>query len=101
MQAEATDATKSVTSGTGLQSATAGVQAAFSITARDESGVRRTSGGDNFIVELEGTRSITGSVVDNLNGAYAVTYLATKSGSYDIAVKLAKSNLFLWAASIR
>ena len=36
--------------------------------AQDESGVRRTSGGDEFIVELEGTRSISGSVVDNLDG---------------------------------
>ena len=35
---------------------------------QDESGVRRTSGGDEFIVELEGTRSISGDIVDNLDG---------------------------------
>lgn len=40
----------------------------FRVFVQDESGVRRTSGGDEFIVELEGTRSITGSVVDNLDG---------------------------------
>ena len=38
---------------------------------QDESGVRRTSGGDEFIVELEGTRPITGSVTDNLDGESA------------------------------
>ncbi len=39
---------------------------------QDESGVRRTSGGDEFIVELEGTRPITGSVTDNLDGMWSV-----------------------------
>lgn len=58
---------------------------------QDESGVRRTSGGDEFIVELEGTRSISGSVVDNLDGSYDVTYTPTKSGNYEAGVKLAKS----------
>jgi hypothetical protein len=90
-RAEATDATKSESSGSGLQFATAGVLAQFTITAKDESGVRRTSGGDEWIVELDGTRSLTGSVVDNLDGTYQVSYTATKSGSYEAGVKLAKS----------
>ena len=51
---EATDATKSESTGSGLQFATAGVVAQFTITAKDESGVRRTSGGDEWIVELDG-----------------------------------------------
>jgi len=72
VNAEATDATKSESSGNGLQFATAGVLAQFTVTAKDESGVRRTSGGDEWIVELDGTRSITGSVVDNLDGTYQV-----------------------------
>jgi len=91
VRAEATDATKSESSGSGLQFATAGVLAQFTITAKDESGVRRTSGGDEWIVELDGTRSLTGSVVDNLDGTYQVSYTATKSGSYEAGVKLAKS----------
>jgi hypothetical protein len=91
VDAEATDATKSESSGNGLQFATAGVLAQFTVTAKDESGVRRTSGGDEWIVELDGTRSITGSVVDNLDGTYQVSYTATKSGSYEAGVKLAKS----------
>jgi hypothetical protein len=78
--AELTDATKSLASGTGLQYATAGVLAQFTVTAKDESGVRRTSGGDDFVVELEGTRSVTGSVIDNLDGTYPVSYTVTKSG---------------------
>ena len=53
--------------------------------------MRRTSGGDEFIVELEGTRSISGDVVDNLDGTYAVSYTPTKSGNYEAGVKLAKS----------
>lgn len=91
VNAEATDATKSESSGNGLQFATAGVLAQFTVTAKDESGVRRTSGGDEWIVELDGTRSLTGSVVDNLDGTYQVSYTATKSGSYEAGVKLAKS----------
>ncbi len=78
--AELTDATKSLASGSGLQYATAGVLAQFTVTAKDESGVRRTSGGDDFVVELEGTRSVTGSVIDNLDGTYPVSYTVTKSG---------------------
>jgi len=38
------------------------------IFSQDESGVRKTSGGDEFIVELEGTRSISGNIVDMLDG---------------------------------
>jgi len=91
VNAEATDATKSESSGNGLQFATAGVLAQFTVTAKDESGVRRTSGGDEWIVELDGTRSIGGSVVDNLDGTYQVSYTATKSGSYEAGIKLAKS----------
>jgi hypothetical protein len=53
-EAEATDATKSESTGSGLQFATAGVLAQFTVTAKDESGVRRTSGGDEWIVELDG-----------------------------------------------
>ena len=78
--AELTDATKSLAAGSGLQYATAGVLSQFTITAKDESGVRRTSGGDDFVVELEGTRSVSGSVVDNLDGTYPVSYTVTKSG---------------------
>ena len=63
-----------------FQYATAGVLAQFTVTAKDESGVRRTSGGDDFVVELEGTRSVTGSVIDNLDGTYPVSYTVTKSG---------------------
>jgi len=88
-QAELTDATKSLATGSGLQYATAGVLAQFTVTAKDESGVRRTSGGDDFVVELEGTRSVSGSVIDNLDGTYPVSYTITKSGNYEGSVQLA------------
>ncbi|EKX41487.1 hypothetical protein GUITHDRAFT_74711 [Guillardia theta CCMP2712] len=84
--AESTDASKSIATGNGLLSATAGIVSGFTITAKDESGVRRTSGGDEFIVELEGTRSISGSVTDSLDGTYDVSYTPTKSGNYEASI---------------
>jgi len=83
-----TDATRSKSTGVGLQYATAGVLAQFTVTAFEEDGVRRTSGGDDFIVELAGTRSLMGSVIDNLDGSYQATYIGTKSGAYEVSVKL-------------
>ena len=83
-----TDATRSLSTGNGLQYATAGVLAQFTVTVFEENGVHRTSGGDDFIVELAGTRSAQGSVIDNLDGSYQTTYTGTKSGSYEVSVKL-------------
>jgi hypothetical protein len=83
-----TDATRSLSTGNGLQYATAGVLAQFTVTAFEENGVRRTSGGDDFIVELAGTRSAQGSIIDNLDGSYQATYTGTKSGAYEVSVKL-------------
>ncbi len=62
VQAQFTDGARSLATGTGLQYATTGVLAQFTITAIDESGLRRTLGGDDFIVELDGTRTLSGSV---------------------------------------
>jgi len=72
---QTTDATRSIASGPGLQSSQAGVVSSFAITAKDESGASRTSGGDTFIVELEGTRSITASVIDQLSGVLLFLFL--------------------------
>jgi hypothetical protein len=83
-----TDATRSKSTGVGLQYATAGILAQFTVTAFEENGVRRTSGGDDFIVQLAGTRSLLGSVIDNLDGSYQATYIGTKSGAYEVSVKL-------------
>lgn len=65
-----TDATRSLSTGNGLQYATAGVLAQFTVTVFEENDVRHTSGGDDFIVELAGTRFAQGSVIDNLDGSY-------------------------------
>jgi hypothetical protein len=62
VQAQFTDGARSMATGTGLQYATTGVLAQFTITAIDESGLRRTLGGDDFVVELDGTRTLSGSV---------------------------------------
>ena len=60
--AQYTDGARSLATGTGLQYATTGVLAQFTITAIDESGLPRTLGGDDFVVELDGTRTLSGSV---------------------------------------
>jgi hypothetical protein len=62
IQAQFTDGARSLATGSGLQYATTGVLAQFTITAIDESGLRRTLGGDDFVVELDGTRTLSGSV---------------------------------------
>ena len=69
-----TDGAISLATGTGLQYATTGVLAQFTITAIDESGLRRTLGGDDFIVELDGTRTLSGSVSAKSHGFDNQTY---------------------------
>ncbi|EKX37277.1 hypothetical protein GUITHDRAFT_78254, partial [Guillardia theta CCMP2712] len=86
--AQITDATRSLSSGSGLQYATAGILSQFTITAFEESGLRRTSGGDEFLVQLDGSQSLRGSIIDNLDGSYQATYTATISGAYEISVLL-------------
>jgi hypothetical protein len=80
-----------VVSGAALSVATAGAAATFTISAKDDSGNARTSGGDNFVVALDGVEPAVLSVVDNLNGVHAVSYTTMSSGVKQIAVSLAKA----------
>lgn len=85
------DLTSVIVAGSGLESATSSIEASFVITAKDEAGAARTSGGDTFLLELKGARSITGIITDRLDGTYSAKYTPTKSGGYTAEVKLLRS----------
>jgi len=87
----------SVVTGAALSIATAGASATFTITAKDESGNARTSGGDNFVITLDGDEPYSLAVTDNLNGVYTVSYLTRLSGSPQLSVALAQGG-GLWAS---
>lgn len=56
--------------------------------ARDELRNRRLCGGDVFAVHLTGPNSIEGSVMDNDDGTYTVTYTATLAGQYQLSITM-------------
>ncbi|KAL6771679.1 hypothetical protein ACKKBG_A27385 [Auxenochlorella protothecoides x Auxenochlorella symbiontica] len=73
--------------GAGVTHATAGVEASFVIQARDEDGNRRLEGGDDFSAALYSPHAVvTGSVRDLGDGSYAVAYVATVAGVYELHV---------------
>jgi len=82
--------------GHSLELSTAGLQAEFTITAKDLYGNLRGVGGDNFKVRLTGVDSTSGLVQDmseTIPGTYRVVYTATKSGTYDISVVFGASGI--------
>ncbi|KAK9904172.1 hypothetical protein WJX75_005923 [Coccomyxa subellipsoidea] len=74
--------------GPGLSRAHAGSPATFTILAKDELRNRRLCGGDVFAVHLTGPNSIEGSVMDNDDGTYTVTYTATLAGQYQLSITM-------------
>ena len=54
--------------------------------ARDEQGNKRLCGGDSFVVRLEGSRTVTGSVEDCGDGTYTASYITAASGSYQLHI---------------
>jgi len=75
-------------SGPGLSSTTAGETATFTITTFDAVNNPITSGGADFLVWLTGPQIANGTVFDNQDGTYAVTYNVTVSGDYTLFVQL-------------
>ena len=61
-------------------SGTAGTQETITVTAKDQYGNQRTSGGDTVVLSVAGANSATPSVTDNGNGTYTATYTPTHSG---------------------
>ncbi|GMH41578.1 hypothetical protein BSKO_09488 [Bryopsis sp. KO-2023] len=72
----------------GLDGSEAGVTAHFEIFSADIFGNRLRKGGEHFQVELVGPGFVPGTVHDNEDGTYAVSYRAIKSGRYHIHVLL-------------
>lgn len=84
-------AEKCVAAGDGLAGMTAGdfLGGKFLITAHDHYGNRRRKGGDHFTILVQGLENgyaMTGDVTDNDDGTYAVSYLVTVIGAYDVQV---------------
>ena len=62
--------------GVGIENASPGQDASFTITARDRQGTERTVGGDLFEVELQGEEGekVEVKLVDRRDGTYSATY---------------------------
>jgi hypothetical protein len=90
-----TSATVSVVSGNGLTTATAGVEASFTITAKDSFANDRELEEDSFVVAVTGPNSFALNAFPapspSVPGNYHVAYTATDSGSYTIAVQRANA----------
>jgi hypothetical protein len=80
--------------GPGLSEAVAGITRGFTIQAKDQLGATLMTGGDTFVVQLDSAAlSIPGTVIDNADGTYSVTYRVTRSGQYQIGVLMGVENI--------
>jgi len=101
VQPAPTCASKSSVRGQGLTSATAGVPSMFTIQSNDQYFNERGLGGDLYLVRLQvggptfgcqeiGTCPIVyGTVIDNGDSSYSVTYNITRRGTYNVVTSLA------------
>ena len=89
-----TDPANCSATGAGLYEAVVGDQASFSLHARDRTNMRRTSGQDNFKVDISVVRpnrstSVVPAEIDDLdNGVYSVSYTPALEGVYEISISL-------------
>eukprot|EP01132_Coremiostelium_polycephalum_P003573 gene3573-4452_t len=76
--------------GPGLKEGKPGVEASFTIQAKDSKGNKITTGGETFYVFVQGPPGIQiyGKVIDHKNGSYTATYTPTVAGGYGVAVYL-------------
>jgi len=89
LAARIADPSKCVAYGPGLEHAETGIPAEFTIQARNAAGRDIPIGGEQFEVQVKGASpSITPQVVDNQNGTYGVTYVATQPGKHVVSVQL-------------
>eukprot|EP00854_Cymbomonas_tetramitiformis_P000561 gene561-957_t len=72
--------------GSGLSFAVAGEEAEFIVTAVDEFGNAKISGGDTFGALIYGLQNVTLDGHDNGNGQYSFKYTLSTSGKYQILV---------------
>ena len=88
-----TESRASSVSGNGLTTATAGMQASFTITSRDQYANLRDIDEDSYIIHVHGptTRmSVNAEPVVATPGTYSVTHLPTESGDYSVSVQRAQ-----------
>eukprot|EP00002_Diphylleia_rotans_P007559 TRINITY_DN1718_c0_g1_i12.p1 TRINITY_DN1718_c0_g1~~TRINITY_DN1718_c0_g1_i12.p1 ORF type:complete len:2907 (+),score=415.17 TRINITY_DN1718_c0_g1_i12:4370-13090(+) len=83
-----TSARDCIAFGIGLNGTVAGSTASFTIRANDRFGNARGIGGDQFDVSLSGPASVPGTVIDNHDGTYGVSFVCSKSGCYSLSVTL-------------
>jgi hypothetical protein len=80
------------TTGSWVQTITAGTETTFKVTAKDQFRNLKTKGGDDIKVVISDTAqqlpSVSGSVLDNYDGTYAVRYLITVAAKYEVDVKV-------------
>ena len=93
---DSTCAENTIAEGSGLESAFAGKESSFTITAYDAQKRRRILGGDLFMVELQdesGNKKATGNIEDRGDGSYLVSYtvpagsLPTVPSRYKLVVR--------------
>lgn len=81
---DSTCAENTIAEGSGLESAFAGKESSFTITAYDAQKRRRILGGDLFMVELQdesGNKKATGNIEDRGDGSYLVSYTVPSASS--------------------
>jgi len=93
IESAGTESRASSVSGKGLTAATAGIQASFTITSRDEYANLRDLDEDSYIVSVNGPNthiSVSPDPLIDTPGTYAGTHLPTESGDYRISVERAQ-----------
>ena len=73
--------------GLGLLCAEAGVEAAFSITSRDQFGNQRAGGSDQYDVGLTGPVCFNAKITDQDDGKYLVRYNTIMCGDYYVSIR--------------
>jgi filamin len=94
LAARIADPTKCYAFGPGLEHAETGIPAEFTIQAVNAAGAKIPVGGENFSVKVAGASpNVEAKVVDNNNGTYGVTYVATQPGKHVISVILKEKHI--------
>jgi filamin len=89
LAARVADPSKCIAFGPGLEHAETGIPAEFTIQARNAAGRDIPVGGEKFDVKVQGASpSVQPKVVDNNNGTYSVTYVASQPGKHVVSVEL-------------
>ena len=89
----ASDAGKSYAEGPGLVAIVDNEPAEFTIYAVDPDGNRRTTGEDDFAVNIDGPKDAPHTLTDNNDGTYSVVYEADVPGDYVVSVTLDGENI--------